>query len=110
MSIINKISNPATELRIQNHKPEKSSAKEGGSFESQFLEMVEKVETMGSEIDAMIEKSSAQNPVSVQHGVHRVGSYIKSMAGIVEDFSAHNTSDSKAALSGMTSYESKNES
>ena len=99
MSMINKISTPHPEVTIKNRtKEEKFSDAE--QFESQFLEMVEKVENMGSEIDGLMEDASQQNPVSVQNGVHRVGSYIKSMAGIVEDFSRPTSQGNPAKQAG----------
>lgn len=93
MSIINKVGVLSPDNQIKNNRNEKGPTRESKKFESQFLEMVEKVENMGSEIDAMIETTNTQNPTAVQKGVNKVGSYIKSIEGLVEDFSVKNADE-----------------
>jgi len=88
MSVINKIHLPPPDIRIKGARVEKSLSAGQDNFESQFLEMVEKVETMGSEIEAMMEKTETGTAVAIKKGVNRVGHYIKSMSGLVEDFSS----------------------
>lgn len=103
MSVINKISAPSLEPLVKNQKVAKESSVEN-NFESQLLEMVEKVETMNTEIEAMIESNGTENPVTVKHGVHRVGTYINNVAGLVENFSSQNSSEKKGVKSANNPY------
>ncbi len=104
MSMINKVGIPSPDNQIKGNRNEKGPSVEEKNFESQFLEMVEKVENMGSEIDAMIETTNTRNPSAVQKDVNKVGSYIKSIEGLVEDFTVKNADEIDARQKPKNPY------
>jgi len=65
------------------------------TFETELLQTVKKLETVETEIDAMIENHVAQSSTGISSGVNSVGNYINSIAGIVEDLSSEHPTNTK---------------
>ena len=96
MNTIDRISTISPDLQAKGNRNERSVPADGNNFESQLLEMVKKVENMSPGIDAMIETTNTHNPPAVQKSVNQVGSYIRSIEGLVEDFSVKNAHEIKS--------------
>lgn len=105
MSVINnKVNLPNINVRIQSGQGEKKATNESKNFENQFLELVEKLENVSAEIDAMKESSSQQTPLTVKNRVNKVGNFINSMAGYVKDISSSTDEEGKSVQPGKNPY------
>lgn len=84
--------------------------KDKDTFEDQLLQTVKKLETMGNEIDAMME-SSLLHKGSEASGTSKPGSKLdKQKETIVENFSAAKKSSVKSAKDVASYYEKINKS
>jgi len=108
MSEINKINIIPGSIKAKAQKTENAQSEKGKAFEDQLLKTVEKLETMGNEIDAMMETGSSKSPTKVTSDINTVGNYIKSMAGMVEDFSSDQEKLIKSAKYVADKYEKMN--
>ncbi|MCP4752270.1 MAG: hypothetical protein GY866_15360, partial [Proteobacteria bacterium] len=61
MTELNKIGLPKLDVGIQSGKNDKESSVPGKAFEDQLIETVQKLQTMGNEIDAMMESTQPRN-------------------------------------------------
>ncbi len=76
----------------------------GEAFETRLQKTVERLESMGSEIDAMIEVKEGSNPQTVKNGVAQIGNMIQSMKGLVENISPSQPQAGNAKLA-VSKYE-----
>ena len=105
MTEINKI-NPAGLL-----KPiQKTQKTEGtpGDFEAKLQQTVQKLENMGSEIDAMLSSTAESGASEVTQGVNQLGNMIQSVKGLVENISPSQKPSSGTAKYAASQYEKMN--
>ena len=76
----------------------------GEAFEAKLQQTLDQLESMGSELDAMIEGKGVQNPESVKNGVDQIGNMIQSMKGLVENIAPSKPQASNAKLA-LSKYE-----
>jgi len=105
MTEINKINlvKPDTKLKSDN-KPKDASAT-GEAFENQLLETVKKLETMGNEIDAMMESTKPQRSQATDGTTKTL---TKKLDTVVENFSAASKTSKKSAEFVAKQYERMN--
>lgn len=85
-------------------RTDNAAAVPGKAFD-QLLQTVQKLENMEGEIDAAMQSTAMQNAKAVNRGVHTLSNYIKSIEGMVEDFSMGNRPGHKSAGYGISQYE-----
>lgn len=113
---MSEINNINTIQRIQPTAPKKGKQDTGlhptDKDFAELLQTVEKLESMdneldsvGSEINKVVNQSDIKNTLGVSTGVNKIGGYIKNMEGLVEKLSADKRTDSKY---GITQYSKTN--
>ncbi|MCP4752006.1 MAG: hypothetical protein GY866_14015, partial [Proteobacteria bacterium] len=80
----------------------KESSVPGKAFEDQLIETVQKLQTMGNEIDAMMESTQPRNADVIDKNVNLKH---KKIDTIVENFSAAKKSSAKSAKYVASQYE-----
>ncbi|MDX2469887.1 MAG: hypothetical protein QNL04_04840 [SAR324 cluster bacterium] len=105
MTEINKI-NPAGLLKpiAKTQKTEATS----GDFEAKLQQTVQKLENMGSEIDAMLAGTAKGGASEITQGVNQLGNMIQSVKGMVENISPSQKSSSGSAKYAASQYEKMN--
>lgn len=78
---------------------------------SELLKTVEKLELMdneldsvGSEINKVVNQSDIKNTLGVSTGVNKIGSYIKNIEGLVEKLSTDKKTESRYGISQYSKY------
>ncbi|MDH5559317.1 MAG: hypothetical protein OEY59_00515 [Deltaproteobacteria bacterium] len=108
MSEINKINTQIIEIKQKQVKGDKETQAPARGFEDQLLKTVQKLETIGEEIDGLLESQNGQTPGKVTSEVSNVANYIKSMEGLVENLSGKSTSKVKSAKFVADQYNKMN--
>ena len=108
MAEISKVDLLKIDAKLQARKSDKNLSAGKNRFEDQLLKTVKKLETMGNEIDAMMESSSIQvsNTASIPKNPSR--EILTNIDSMVENFSAAGKSSIKSAKSIAAEYESMN--
>lgn len=101
MSEINKIGLPKLDNTVHSAKNKKESLATGKEFENQLLETVQKLKTMDSEVNAMMETTSPKNASSIDLARHK--HHRRDIAA--ENFTAANKSSEKSAKFVALQYE-----
>jgi proline dehydrogenase len=101
MSEINKIGLPKIDNGVQSAKSKKEPLATGKAFENQLLETVEKLKSLGNEVDAMIETTSPKNVTSLDNERQK----IKRQDIVAENFSAAQKTSTKSAKFVALQYE-----
>ncbi len=110
MSEITKVDLLKIDSRLQNKLKGKPVSSDSKVFEEQLLKTVKELETMGNEIDAMMESTSLQKPGISSTGIKPLDQTSKS---VVENISAAEKTSVKSAKMVAARYEqmsSKNKS
>ncbi len=102
MSEVNRIGLLKPDARIQSTKNSKEPATSGKAFENQLLETVEKLKTLDSEVDAMMESTKLQKSDAVKTSLQLKG---KKEDVIAENFSAAQKTSAKSAKYVALQYE-----
>ena len=102
MSEINKVDLLKIDSRLQNKLKDTSVSSDSKVFEEQLLKTVKELETMGNEIDAMMESTSTQK-LGVSSATIRPMDHIS--RSIVENISAAEKASVKTAKMVATRYE-----
>ena len=108
MTEINKI-NPAG---LINNGTKKIAKAEGtpGDFEAKLQQTVQKLENMGSEIDAMLAGTAKGGTNELTQGVNQLGNMIQSVKGMVENITPSTKNTSSTAKYAASQYEKMNKS
>ena len=89
-------------------KAKQTKAVQGESFENTLQETVAKIESMGSEIDALIEGKETKNTTAMREDVDQLGNMIQSMKGLVENISPPTKPQTGSAKFVASQYEKMN--
>lgn len=102
MGDINRIGIQKPDLKIQSGKPKKEPLASGKAFENQLLETVNKLKSLDSEVEAMMESTKPQKADGVETSLHLKS---KKEDVIAENFTAARNASSKSAKSVALLYE-----
>jgi len=102
MSEVNRIGLLQPDARIQSTKNRKEPVASGKAFENQLLETVEKLKTLDSEVDAMMESTKLQKSDAAKASLQLQG---KKEDVIAENFSAAQKTSAKSAKYAALQYE-----
>ena len=105
MAEINKINLIKPEAILKSDKKTKDSISSGEAFENQLLETVNKLKTMGNEIDAMLESTKPQRSQAPEGTMKTI---TKKLDTVVENFSAASKTSKKSAEFVAKQYERMN--
>ncbi len=108
MAEINKVDLLKIDAKLQARKNNKNLSADKNKFEDQLLKTVKKLETIGNEIEAMIESSSIQVNNTNIIPKNRGREFLTSIDSMKENFSAAGKSSVKSAKSVAAEYESMN--
>ncbi len=105
MTEISKIDVLKIDSKLLSRDKDKSTAIKDGKFEDQLLKTVKELESMGNEINAMMESSSLNHP-TISNTKLNVNKHLeKSIESVVENFSAARKTSVKSAKSIAAHYE-----
>ncbi len=110
MTEINKIDLLKIDARLQARKKSTQQSQDSNArFEDQLLKTVKKLETMGSEIDAMMQNSAVQMvpKMNIDQTVQKKN--VGNLDSIVENFSAAGKTSVKSAKNIAAEYEAMNQ-
>ncbi|MFH2132347.1 MAG: hypothetical protein ABIK68_18370 [bacterium] len=102
MSDVNQIGLLKPDAKIQSIKSRKEPLASGKAFENQLLETVEKLKTLDSEVEAMMESTKQQNLDAMDSSLRLKG---KKEDIIAENFSASQKMSAKSAKYIALQYE-----
>ncbi len=108
MSEINKIGLPKLDTSLQSGKNKNESIVEGEAFENQLMKTVKKLESMGNEVDAMMEAATLVGSSPIKRNANSMEGYLNKVDSIVENFSAASRTSSKSAKFVAAQYEQFN--